>query len=232
MPRSAIAPIVALLTVAGCNDDGRTLADAPPVPVVDETLPEDPEQSVASLDVVLSITAPAAIIEGELAVAHTCDGVDVSPPLVLSGVPANAAALALVVESTVVAADQVDGDSAQSAASAEPAESTPADADDRDPVGATTVHWAVVDIAPDTAIVDAGAAPTDAQVALASDGTAAWDGPCPAAGAIAVGEVRLFVLREAFTLSPDVDAIAARDIIEDAARESASVPFRYVAPTA
>ncbi len=44
----------------------------------------------------MTLTSPAFAHEGGIPKRHTCDGADLSPPLVFSGVPAGAASLALV----------------------------------------------------------------------------------------------------------------------------------------
>lgn len=44
----------------------------------------------------MTLTSPAFVHEGDIPKRHTCDGADLSPPLVFSGVPAGTASLAVV----------------------------------------------------------------------------------------------------------------------------------------
>lgn len=209
--------------LAGCNDDGRELADAPPVAIVDETIPPSTDDVAQTQPtVVLSVSSPA-IVDGQLVADHTCDGADASPPLVLSGIPADAAAVAIVATSTGVRDGGVDLDA-----------DGLDDADGRTPVGAETVHWAVVGVGVDVAVIDAGEPPAGAQVAPNADdpdpGADAWFGPCPAPGTASVGEIRVHALAERFDLADDVDAASARDLIEASSTFSSAVGFSYVPP--
>lgn len=86
-----------VLLLAACNDDGRTLAPAPPVPAEQATTTSGPAGSVPAAEVGLLLTSPAFTEGGILDPAFTCDGVDVPPPLEISGVPASAAELSIVV---------------------------------------------------------------------------------------------------------------------------------------
>lgn len=89
--------VAGLLLLAACNDDGRTLAPAPPVPVERATTTTAPTVSTPTAEVGLLLTSPAFTEGGLLDPAFTCDGVDVPPPLEISGIPAGAAELAIVV---------------------------------------------------------------------------------------------------------------------------------------
>lgn len=101
---SRISITVALLAVAsllvGCRDDGRTLDPAPAVPVSRQTT------TTAGAEVApgtgtelgpLTLTSPAFTDGSPLPEDHTCDGLDVPPPLVIDDVPAGAVELAVVV---------------------------------------------------------------------------------------------------------------------------------------
>lgn len=44
----------------------------------------------------MTLTSPSFVHEGDIPRRHTCDGADLSPPLVFSGIPAQAASLAVV----------------------------------------------------------------------------------------------------------------------------------------
>ena len=75
-----IVGIVAALTAVGCNRGGERA---------------DPPSSAPSVIVVVS----TAFGDGEpIPQEYTCDGADVSPPLTWTGVPSDAATLALVVD--------------------------------------------------------------------------------------------------------------------------------------
>lgn len=81
-----------LLVAAGCNDDGRTLAPTSSTSGVPATTTTVPEEIVG-----MRITSPD-LVEGELLDPRiTCDGENVAPELVFSGVPPAAAELAVAV---------------------------------------------------------------------------------------------------------------------------------------
>lgn len=79
--------------LAACNDDGRTLAPAPTVPVSQLT-------TTTSGVAVLTLSSAAFADGGFLDPSFTCDGVDVSPPLEVAGVPSTAIELAIVMVDT------------------------------------------------------------------------------------------------------------------------------------
>lgn len=60
-------------------------------------IPEATQEKGGSL-MGLTITSPAFAHNGEIPAKHTCDGKDVSPPLVWSGLPAGTKSLALIVD--------------------------------------------------------------------------------------------------------------------------------------
>ena len=97
MPRRiaafALPPLLGL-ALAACNDDGRTLAPAPTVPVSQATT------TTASGVAQLTLSSTAFVDGGFLDPAFTCDGVDVSPPLEVTGVPPTAVELAVVMVDT------------------------------------------------------------------------------------------------------------------------------------
>lgn len=103
MPRSS-ALLLCLVALAGvlsaCNDDGRALAPAPTVPVSAETtstaVPPAPQPGFTSGDG-LTLVSPSFASGAPLAADFTCDGLDVPPPLQVSGVPGTAAELAVAV---------------------------------------------------------------------------------------------------------------------------------------
>jgi Raf kinase inhibitor-like YbhB/YbcL family protein len=97
VPRSFLTVAAGVLLLAACNDDGRTLAPAPPVPAEQATTTSAPAGSVPAAELGLLLTSPAFTEGGILDPAFTCDGVDVPPPLEITGVPASAAELAIVV---------------------------------------------------------------------------------------------------------------------------------------
>jgi Raf kinase inhibitor-like YbhB/YbcL family protein len=97
VPRSLVTVAAGLVLLAACNDDGRTLAPAPPVPAQQATTTSAPVGSVPAEQLGLVLTSPAFTDGGILDPAFTCDGIDVPPPLEVSGVPATAAELAIVV---------------------------------------------------------------------------------------------------------------------------------------
>lgn len=106
------------------------------------------------------ITSPAFFHTKEIPSEYTCDGLDVSPPLEWSGVPANAASLVLIVE----------------------------DPDAPDPAAPkmTWVHWVLYNLPPGTTGLEQGIANHDLPSG-AMGGTNNWKltgygGPCPPIG--------------------------------------------------
>lgn len=93
-PTAALAAALLVLGASACNDDGRTLAPAPPVAASPSTTTTAPEVRQ------LTLTSPAFADGDSLDAAFTCDGVDVPPPLEITGVPDVAAELAVVVTDT------------------------------------------------------------------------------------------------------------------------------------
>lgn len=84
----------AALVLAACNDDGRTLTPAPTVPVSQlTTTTAGPPTSVTGL----TLESPAFDEGGFIDPSSTCHGVNVPPTLLISGVPAAAAELAVTV---------------------------------------------------------------------------------------------------------------------------------------
>ena len=86
------------LVLAACNDDGRTLAPAPTVPeqraTTTTSAPPAPDVGVEDG---LTLSSPAFTDGDFLDPSFTCDGIDVPPPLAISGIPPAAAELAIVV---------------------------------------------------------------------------------------------------------------------------------------
>lgn len=84
----------AVLLLAACNDDGRTLAPAPSVPVSQlTTTTVGPPAPVAEL----TLESPAFDEGGFIDPSSTCHGVNVPPTLLISGVPPGTAELAITV---------------------------------------------------------------------------------------------------------------------------------------
>lgn len=106
----------------------------------------------------LKITSPAFAEGGEIPRKYTCQGEDLSPPLVFSGAPAGTQSLVLIVDDP--------------------------DAPDPKAPKMTYVHWVLVDLPPDTS----GLAEAVAELpAGARSGTNDWKrtgygGPCPPIG--------------------------------------------------
>jgi Raf kinase inhibitor-like YbhB/YbcL family protein len=98
-----VAVVVAslLVLVAGaCGTSGRELRDPAPDATAPARRPPSAgtrAQSTTTLATVFALTTDAWTPGGEIPVRHTCDGDDVSPPLVLSLIPPGTTELALVV---------------------------------------------------------------------------------------------------------------------------------------
>ena len=106
------------------------------------------------------ISSPAFPHEGDIPVRYTCDGDDVSPPLVWSGIPEGARSLALIVD----------------------------DPDAPDPAAPrmTWVHWVLYNLPPDSsglpeAVSDAGLPPGTGQ-GINDWKRTGYGGPCPPVG--------------------------------------------------
>lgn len=95
---------------------------------------------------------------GEIPARHTCEGADIAPPLQWTGVPDQAASLALIVD----------------------------DPDAPDPAAPQTtwVHWVLFDIPPSTPGLPEGGHPLPAGTheGLNDWGRHGYDGPCPPVG--------------------------------------------------
>jgi hypothetical protein len=106
----------------------------------------------------MKITSSAFDDHGTIPRKHTCEGIDVSPPLAIEGVPAGAQGLALIVD----------------------------DPDAPDPAAPrmTWVHWVLYDLPPETTSLPEGVA---SSILHARDGLNDWKrigygGPCPPIG--------------------------------------------------
>lgn len=92
-PALVLAAALALTAVAACSHtDGRELAEPDP----DLTLTTPPTTAPpTSLAPFLTVTSPAIAVNGVFPKRFTCDGADVSPPLTIADVPADAETLVL-----------------------------------------------------------------------------------------------------------------------------------------
>ena len=108
----------------------------------------------------LTLTSTAFDDHGQIPVAHTCEGKDISPPLSFAGVPRNAASLALIIDDP--------------------------DAPDPRAPKTTWVHWILYDIPPDCpglpAGVTAATLPHGARQGRNDWRRAGYGGPCPPIG--------------------------------------------------
>ena len=108
----------------------------------------------------LILSSPAFDPNGEIPIDYTCQGKDVSPPLVWQGVPAGARSLALIID----------------------------DPDAPDPAAPkmTWVHWILFNLPPETTGLSAGTVtndlPTGAQTGINDFKRTRYDGPCPPIG--------------------------------------------------
>jgi Raf kinase inhibitor-like YbhB/YbcL family protein len=86
--RAACAALLAAVLVAGCGSSTKKAAGAP--------VPSTPAPPAASLTI--RLTSPAFTDGGRMPAAFTCDGIDDSPPLRWTNVPAGTVQLALFME--------------------------------------------------------------------------------------------------------------------------------------
>ena len=127
----------------------------------------------------MSITSPVFRHESAIPLRYTCEGDDVSPPLVFDGVPADAKSLALIVD----------------------------DPDAPDPAAPKRVwvHWVLYNLPPTTKQLREGVSATElpagARVAKNDWGNAGYGGPCPP-----IGRHRYFFKMYALdTVLPDLE---------------------------
>lgn len=96
-----VALAVLASTGAACNDDGRSLDPAPEVPIAPETTTTSSMPATAGADTAaplgLTISSPSFADGEAFDTEFTCDGLDVPPPLTITGVPAGTAELAIAV---------------------------------------------------------------------------------------------------------------------------------------
>lgn len=124
--------------------------------------PPGPPSLVAAEERTMTLTLTSQAFEqhGEIPARHTCQGVDVSPPLAWTGLPANTKSLALIVD----------------------------DPDAPDPAAPkiTWVHWVLYNIPPTAAGLPDGAAaqalPGGTLEGINDFKRAAYGGPCPPVG--------------------------------------------------
>jgi len=100
----------------------------------------------------MTITSPAFEDNGTIPVEYTCDGQNISPPLLIANIPAEAQSLALIMEDPDVPKSlRADG---------------------------LFVHWLVWDMEPDIAEIPEGGEPPGF-VGQNTAGRAGYTGPCP-----------------------------------------------------
>lgn len=192
--------LVAAPLVAACNDDGRTLAPAPEIPVAPPTAVPSPDTAAEAM----ALEAPAAVEGVRFAPDHTCDRRDVgvidanepgvSPPLVFAAVPAATQELALVMS-------------------------------DRDAGG--LLHWVLAGIPPGTRSLAAGEVPAGAVLATNFAGEAAYRGPCPPEGEVHTYVLRLLALAEPVGLQPGLDGERAFELLAQAPLAQATIELTY-----
>jgi Raf kinase inhibitor-like YbhB/YbcL family protein len=150
-----VAVTSALVLVAACTHDGRTLRAPDPTATTTTTLlaattttANQPQLGSATNALVLS--SEAFFAEGAIPGRFTCDGENISPPLSWTGVPEGTAELAISLV---------------------------------DPDASGFVHWVVTGLAPQVRSISIGAVPESAFEGHNDHGTDGWFGPCPPAGA-------------------------------------------------
>ncbi|MFA6921741.1 MAG: YbhB/YbcL family Raf kinase inhibitor-like protein [Gallionella sp.] len=102
------------------------------------------------------IESPSFMHEGSIPLRYTCDGLNVSPPLIWRDIPAGTKSLAIIVD----------------------------DPDAPDPASPkmTWVHWVLYNI-PDTACgIKEGSVPEGAKTGVNDSHHTGYDGPCPPLG--------------------------------------------------
>lgn len=101
----------------------------------------------------LKLTSPAFELGGVIPARYTCDGEDISPPLVIAGVPEAAQSLVLLVDDPDVPRSvREDG---------------------------LWVHWVMWNIDPEIAGIDEDSVPPGAVQGTTTAGVTKYGGPCP-----------------------------------------------------
>lgn len=205
MPRTSLlgGAIAAVLVLASCGDDGRTLAPAPDVPIepATTTTAPAPEAGFTADDptIGLNLSSPAFASGDLLDPDFTCDGLNVSPPLVFAGTPDNAAELAVTMVDRTAGGD---------------------------------VHWVLTGLEPTLLELESGVVPPGAVTARTESGVDGWDGPCPPDGDDPHEYVfSVYALAEPIGLAPGLDGREAIGLIEQAAISSTLLVGRYASPS-
>lgn len=187
----AVTLLTGALVLAACNDDGRTLAPAPTVPVSPLTVPPDssvpltPAPGGPEVGIGFALTSPDFVDGDVLDPTFTCDGLNVSPSLQISGTPVGAAELALSVV-------DVDGNGG--------------------------IRWLVTGLAPTTTSFERGVTPPGAISARTSSGVVGWDGPCPPpSDPLHTYHFTAYALPEPLGVADGTDAADVLALLEDAA---------------
>lgn len=196
--RATLLGLVGLI-LAACSTDGREMR--PPRPdqsqsIIESTLAPVPDlggfdasiEPAPTPSFTLTLPWPDG---GPIPADYTCGGLDVSPPLVWSGVPVDTASLAVVVTDLDVTA----------------------------PDGQPFVHWIVANIPPSITAVPTGGTIAGSIEALNDFSTveaprSGWGGPCPPIGTTHTYSFEVRALDQFIELSDDspaTDLLAAID---------------------
>jgi Raf kinase inhibitor-like YbhB/YbcL family protein len=165
--RAAALVTVAALALAGCGGEETPESE----------LPQAPEN--------IQVASPAFAERQTIPERFTCDGEEISPPMVFRDVPSRARELALVVE---------------------------------DPDADRFVHWTVLRIRPDAAMIPVGRVPPGSIETENSFGDRGWGGPCPPEGDDPHRYVfAVYALSRPLGLGADASADEVRSAIEEVA---------------
>lgn len=102
------------------------------------------------------IESPPIMQQGSIPVRHTCDGINISPPLSWCDIPSGTRSLALIVD----------------------------DPDAPDPAAPKTtwVHWVLYNIPPDAGALKEGSIPSGAKQGINDSRRSGYSSPCPPTG--------------------------------------------------
>ncbi|MBI4163842.1 MAG: YbhB/YbcL family Raf kinase inhibitor-like protein [Candidatus Aenigmarchaeota archaeon] len=147
-----IIAVVGIVAISGCTQQGAPVTTKSPTTTsVSSPTPSSLTTPTQTTTAGLSLTSSAFSHNGDIPVKYTCDGGDVSPPLKISGVPATAKSLALIVD----------------------------DPDAVDVAGKVWDHWVVFNIDPST--IEIGENQKVGTPGSTSSGISKYEGPCPPA---------------------------------------------------
>ncbi len=178
-----VAAMVAALMVAGtaaaCGGNSNSSGEG--ASQADELFAKELDQPDG-----FGLASPNFAAGAALSGRFTCDGTDISPALIIEGVPEGTRELALVMDDP---GGKIEDETR------------------------TVVHWIVTGLPPDTVGLPEDSVPEDASVARNGDGVPRYEGPCPSPGD-APHTYRFTLYALSATTSDDLDANVGSEALD------------------